>query len=112
MLVRAQTKTDAQMDGCSGPVKSVSSAVTETSARRQQPGGPTLVAPLWCRDCEYDADGFETKSGQMIEGKFFGETLRLVRDACGHLTERYAYVFPSGELQRHDAMGPFGKIKQ
>lgn len=111
-LTQAQVKTDAQMDGFSGPVKSVSSAVTQTSVKWQQPGGPTLVAPLWCRDCEYDPDGTKTKSGQMAEGKFFGETIRLVRGADGHVTDRYSYNSYTGEMQRHDVMGQFGKIEQ
>jgi len=107
-----QAKTDAQMDGFSGPVRSVSSAVTRTSVKWQQPSGPTLVSPLWCKDCEYDPDGSKTKSGDLMEGKFYGETIRLIRDADGHVTERYSYNAASGELQRHDVMGPFGKIEQ
>jgi len=106
---QTQLKTDAQMDGLSGPVESVSSTVTQApNVKWQQPGGPTLVAPIWCRDCEYDPDGSKTKSGQMVEGKFFGETIQLVRDGNGQVTARYAYG-PSGTVQRRETMGPFGK---
>ena len=111
-FARAQSKTDAQMDGFSGPVKSVSSAVAQTSLKWQQPDGPTLVAPIWCRDCEYDPDGAKTKSGQIVEGKFLGETIHLVRDADGHVTERYFHNASTGELYRRDAMGPDGKVEQ
>lgn len=77
-FTQAQNKTDAQLDGLSGPVKSVSSTVIQTpNLKWQQAGGPTLVAPNWCRNCEYDPDGSKTQSGQMVDGKFFGETLRL-----------------------------------
>lgn len=111
-LAQAQTKTDAQMDGFAGPVKAVSSFVSQTGVKWQQPGGPTLVAPLWCRDCEYDPDGNKTKSGQIVEGEFFGEVIRLVRDADGHVTNRYWYSSSTNELQRHEVMGPFGKIEE
>lgn len=91
-FTQAQNKTDAQLDGLSGPVKSVSSTVIQTpNLKWQQAGGPTLVAPNWCRNCEYDPDGSKTQSGQMVDGKFFGETLRLVRNRDGQVTERYSY---------------------
>jgi hypothetical protein len=109
-IVSAQSQTDAQMDGLDGPVKSVSSAVTRSDAKWQQPSGPLMVAPIWCRDCEYDPDGTRTKSGQLVEGKFFGEVVRLIRNAKGDVTDRYAYG-PSGDLQRHEVMGPFGKTE-
>lgn len=110
-LAQTQTKTDAQMDGLSGPVMSVSSTVIQTpNLKWQQPAGPTLVAPVWCRDCEYDRDGSKTKSGQMVDGKFFGETLRLIRNGDGQVTERFSYG-PLGELQRHEFLGPFGKTR-
>lgn len=100
------------MDGLAGPVKFVSSAITQSSVKWSQPGGPTLVTPIWCRDCEYEPDGTKTKSGQMVEGKFFGEIIQLVRDADGHVTDRYSYSASTGELQRHDVMGQFGRTEQ
>jgi len=107
-----QSQTDAQMDGLAGPVKSVSSAITQSGVKWQQPGGPFLVAPIWCKDCEYDQDGSKTKSGQLVEGKFFGEVIRLVRDASGRLTDRFSYSASTDELRRHEVMGPFGRIEQ
>ena len=110
-FTQSQIKTDAQLDGLSGPVKSVSSSVTQTpNVKWQQPAGPTIVAPIWCRDCEYDRDGSKTKSGQVVDGKFFGETLRLIRNGDGQVTERLSYG-PRGELQRHDFLGSFGKTR-
>jgi hypothetical protein len=107
-----QNKTDVEMDWLNGPVKSVSSAIARSDVKWQQPGGPTLVAPIWCRDCEYDPDGTKTKAGQFVEGKFFGEVIRLIRDADGHVTDRFSYSTSTGELQRHDVMAPFGKTEQ
>ncbi len=110
--VQGQSKTDAQMDGLAGPVRSVSCAITTSGVKWQQPAGPTLVAPIWCKDCEYDPDGTKTKSGQLVEGNFFGEVIRLVRDASGHVTDRFSYSASTGDLQRHEVMGPFGHTEQ
>jgi hypothetical protein len=104
-------RTDAQLDGFAGPVKSVSSNILRSSVKWQQPGGPTLVTPIWCRDCEYDSDGTKTKSGSVVDGKFFGEIIRLVRDANGHVTDRFA-TETLGLMARHDVIGPFGKTEQ
>lgn len=109
---KAQVKTDAELDGLAGPVKSVSSATTTSGIKWEQPGGPLLIAPVWCKECEYDPDGTKTKSGQMVEGKFWGELLRIVRGADGQVTERFSYSSSTGELQRRDVMGAFGKIEQ
>lgn len=109
---QAQSKTDAQVDGLSGPVKSVSSHSTYSDVKWQQPQGPTLVAPAWCRDCEYDQDGSKTKSGQVVDGKFYGERIRLVRDSNGNVTDRYWKNASTGEVCRHDVMGPFGMTEQ
>lgn len=107
-----QIRTDAMRDGYAGPIRSVSSLVARTEAKWQQPGGPTLVTPIWCKDCDYDRDGTKTKSGDVVEGKFFGEIVRLVRDANGNVTDRYSMSSTTGELQRHEIVGPFGKIEQ
>lgn len=109
---QVESKTDAQADGLAGPVKSVSSTITRSGVKWEQPGGPTLVEPIWCKDCEYDPDGTKTKSGQVVEGKFFGEFIQPIRDANGHVTARFSYSGSTGELQRHEVMGPFGHTEQ
>jgi len=60
LMVAAQEKsqTDAQLDDLAGPIKSVSSTVVRTSVQWQQPGGPGLLIPISCEDCDYDSDGF------------------------------------------------------
>ncbi len=104
-LPQAQSATDTQLDGLAGPGKSVSSAITESGVKWQQPSGPALVVPIWCKDCEYDADGTKIRSGQMVEGRFYGEAIRLVRDGDGRVRDRYSYGSPTGDLQRHEVMG-------
>ena len=111
-FTQAQNKTDVQLDELSGPVRSVSSTVTQPDVKWQQPAGPTLVPPILCRDCEYGPDGSRTKSGQVMDGNFYGERIRLVRDSNGNVTDRYAYSSSTGELNRHDVMGPYGKTEQ
>src|SRR4051794_24524110 len=84
-----RNQTDAQRDGFAGPVKSVSSHVTQTGIKWDQPGGPTLLIPVWCKQCEYDSDGTKTKSGDLVDGIFAGSTIRLVRNGDGQVTERF-----------------------
>jgi hypothetical protein len=100
------------MDGLAGPIKSVSSAITQSGVKWQQPDGPLLVAPVWCMDCEYGPDEAKTKSGQLVEGKFYGEVV-----PAGSRRERTRdrslwYSASTGELQRHEVMGLFGRTEQ
>jgi hypothetical protein len=104
--------TDAQRDGLIGPVKSVSTSILSWGVQWRQPGGPTLKEPIWCRDCEYAPDGFRTKEGQVVEGVFHGTRLRFVRDTNGQVTERFVFDASTGQLYRHDIVGPFGSTER
>ena len=109
---QAQNPTDAQHDELAGPVKSVSTSIAVSGIQWRQPGGPSLVTPVWCRECEYDYDGSRTKSGQTVDGIFRGETIGLVRDANGHVVDRLFTDAVTGQLESHDVMGPFGRTEQ
>jgi hypothetical protein len=112
-LAYAQSnQTDARRDDLAGPVKSVSTSTKSLGVKWQQPGGPTLLIPVWCRDCDYDPDGSKTRSGGVMEGKFYGETIRLVRDANGNVTERFANSTVVAGSYRYERVGPFGNIEQ
>jgi len=111
-LAQQPVPTNAQSDDLSGEVKSVSTSSAYSGIPWVQPAGPTLVTPIWCRDCEYDYDGTKTKSGQAVDGVFHGETIRLGRGADGRVTDRIATDVASGQLERHDVMGAFGKTAQ
>src|ERR1700687_4813620 len=75
--------TDARQDGFLGPVKSGPTKVSNSRVSWQQPAGPSLVTPIWCRDCEYDPDGTKTVSGQISDGKVVGDNIALDRDPDG-----------------------------
>jgi len=105
-------QTEAQQDGLIGAVKSVSTIVENSDVRWQQPSGPTLVTPAFCRDCEYTSDGYRTKSGQVVDGKFLGETIALHRDGSGHVTDLTATSTLGNGPARHEVRGPFGKTEQ
>jgi hypothetical protein len=111
-IAQRQNLTDAQRNGLAGAVKSVSVTSTRTDVPWSQPGGPTLVIPVWCAECAFDAEGNELKSGQLIEGSFQGRISRLVRDAGGHLTDRFVSDASAGELLEHDVVGPFGNTEE
>jgi hypothetical protein len=70
------------------------------------------VTPIWCRDSEYTPDGFRTKEGQIAEGVFHGEIFRLIRDEGGHVTDRFIADASTGQLYRHDVVGPFGSTER
>jgi hypothetical protein len=105
-------QTEAQQDGLAGAVKSVSTIVENTEVSWQQPSGPTLVIPAFCRDCEYTSDGYRTRSGQVVDGKFLGEKITLDRDGNGHVTDLVATNTATGESSRHEVRGQFGKTEQ
>jgi|SRR5215472_7612940 len=106
-----KSRTDVWRDDLAGPVKSVSSTVVRTSVQWQQPGGPTLRIPIWCADCDYDRDGFRTKSGQRVDGKFVGQVIRIVRDSNGQATRRLIFDASTGQLDGDEVTGPFGTIE-
>ncbi len=107
-LAQKKKQTQAEQDGFSGGVKSVATVVEMSGVHWQQPSGPTLVIPVWCRDCEYSQDGYRTKSGQMMDGKFTGEKITLTRDGNGRVTGVAATDANSGEPVRQAVIGPFG----
>lgn len=103
--------SDAQADGFAGPIRSVATVSETTGVKWQQPGGPTLLLPIWCADCQYDSDGMKTLSGQIVDGKFFGTQIEIIRDRDGKPTERFVRDSSSGELATHDKIGPYGRIE-
>lgn len=106
-------KTEAQTDGCEGPVRTVATHVEMAGVKWQQPGGPSLIFPVTCRDCEYDSEGYRTRSGQTIEdGRFLGENIQLTRDSLGHLIARTRVNASDGKTIEHDTMGPFGPVEE
>lgn len=112
VLAQRPNPTDSQRDDLAGPVKSVSVTTAYSGIRWEQPGGPTLVLPVWCRECEYDSEGSRTKSGQTNNGIFQGEIIRLVRDANGHVTDRFVSNTSTGDMVRHEVAGSFGNTEQ
>ncbi len=104
--------TDAQRMDLAGPVKSVSLTSTKTDVAWQQPGGPALIIPAWCSECAFDPDGNQIKSGQIFNGVFHGEFTRLVRDANGHVMERFIEDASTGEMIRRELVGPYGKTEE
>jgi len=105
-------RTEAQLDGLAGPVRSVSTVAARSNVRWQEPNGPSLVISIVCQDCDYDRDGFKTKSGQVVDGAFTGEITRLVRDGNGQVIDRVVVFTASGQITRHDIMGPFGATER
>jgi hypothetical protein len=112
-VAQERNLTDALRMDLAGPVKSVSvQTTTATGLVWSQPGGPTLVLPVWCHECEFDPNGNRTKFGQIIDGRFQGETVQLFFDGEGHVTERIAEDAATGETVRREIAGPFGNTEE
>ncbi len=113
-LAPAQEKmqTEAQQDGLAGRVKSVATIVERPNVDWQQPSGPTLLYPVFCHDCEYSADGYRTRTGEVVDGKFLGQTMTLQRDGTGHVAEIVGTDEVSGEVFRRAVIGPLGKTQE
>jgi hypothetical protein len=100
--------TDAQRVDLAGPVESASTTQVNSRNHWSQPGGPALVEPLWCVECEFDRDGNQTKSGQGVDGIFRGEMSRITYDENGHARDRVVQDASTGETLRDETLGPFG----
>jgi len=106
------SKTDAEMDGFAGQIKSVSTTETHFPVKWRQPDGSTLAIPIFCRECDYDSEGTNIRSGQVVSGEFHGEISVLERDGNGHVIDRKVYSASTGQLLRHEILGPFGKTHE
>jgi hypothetical protein len=102
-LAASKPKTEAQTDGFEGPVKSVSTTVQSGHVNWMQPAGPSLAIPVFCMDCEYDADGNRTR--------FTGEIIKIVRDEQGHPIERTHINALDGSVTQREKDGPCGPVE-
>ncbi len=105
-------RTDAENDGFLGAVMSVSTTIERSGLRWEQPSGPSLLFPVQCQDCSYDPDGTKTVNGQVADGKFFGQIVALQRDGSGRVTGSVVTNASTGEVQRQEVAGPFGKTEE
>lgn len=99
----ADKKTDAQMDGLLGPVRSVSTRQELGKVDLPPEKRATWVIAAWCEFCEYDREGNRLRSGQ--------ETMRIVRDENNGVSEKI-FENPDGDVYRHEVWGPFGITAQ
>jgi len=70
-----------------------------------------VALPAGCAECEYDPQGNRIKTGQIIDGEFRGETVRLLRDSAGKVIEKIAENH-KGEMFRREVFGPYGITEQ
>ena len=108
---RAQTdkRTEAQIFGFEGPVKSAVTNVENYGIEFQQPEGPAIVIPEGFRDIEFDLRGNMIKAGEILpNGEFFGTIIQNIQDGDGKITQRISTDFASGQLSSQVWFGPFG----
>jgi hypothetical protein len=100
--------TAAERDDLVGPVASVSVKQTYSGLQWVQPDGPTLVEPVWCKECKYDREGNHTSWGQTVNGVFSGEINHIVYDESGHAAEFFIENASTGQLSVREVVGPWG----
>lgn len=103
--------TDARSDGFWGPIRSVSTREEREQIEWHPPDGPAVALPAGCPECEYDLEGSRIKTGQIMDGEFHGEVVRLLRDSTGKVIEKIAEN-NNGEMYRREVIGPYGILEQ
>jgi hypothetical protein len=103
--------TDARNDGLLGPIRSVSTREERAQIEWHQPDGPTVALPASCQECEYDLEGNRIRTGQIIDGEFRGDVIRLLRDNTGKVIEKIVENY-KGEMYRREVIGPYGITEQ
>jgi hypothetical protein len=105
-------KSEAQQDGLSGSVRSVSMHAEQSQLKLD---GMEIwaVQNVSSGETEYDRDGNRTKVGQSSgpNGEFQGQTMQFVRDGNGRVIERTISMVPPDEVIEHDVYGPFGLVQ-
>jgi hypothetical protein len=110
-FAQPQSVTDVERADLAGPVESVSVVQIRTDVQWVEPGGPSLIVPVWCQVCEFDIHGNQVKSGQIIDGVFKGEISRI-RDEGSGITDRIVEDASTGETLRHEVVGRFGTLER
>ena len=111
LLAADAKRPDAQTDGLTGPVRSVSTRQELQQVDWGQKNAKAAVIGVSCYECEYDREGSRIKSGGLIDGEFRGDIIRIVRDETGRVTERIEENV-KGEVIRRDVLGPYGITEQ
>ncbi|MGD0220672.1 MAG: hypothetical protein ABSC73_09505, partial [Acidimicrobiales bacterium] len=112
LLGSGKKRTQAEVMGFAGPVKSVSTTQQAFLQQPAQPDGFAIIFPLFCGECEFDRDGNQVRSGWMGNGQFSGNAKRETRDGLGRVQEEI-WENEKGELMsRHVyANGPEGRTQ-
>ena len=105
-------QSEAQQDGLSGPVRSVSMHAEQTQLKLEGLESWALQK-VPTGYIEYARDGFRMKDGQSSgpNGEFQGQAIQFIRDGNGHVVERTVSMVPPDEIIEHDAYGPFGLVQ-
>jgi hypothetical protein len=72
---------------------------------------PVLLIVTGCKECEYDRQGTQIGSGQMVEGNFRGDRYQITRDEHGNMVEQ-ATLGADGDITGRTRYGPYGITEQ
>jgi hypothetical protein len=107
-----KAQTEAQQDGLSGLVHSVSMTKQEMLFELD-PSKAWVIQNTPSDTVEYDRTGYRTKVGKsdLASGAFLGQMSQFVRDPNGMVMERTITQLPSQDVIEHDVYGPFGLVE-
>jgi hypothetical protein len=100
-----QKNTEARSDGFFGPIRSVSTRTEMQKGDWHLQDAKISAALGFYSECEYDLQGDRIKAGENFEGVFWGESIQVVRDEKGNITEK-SYKNADGEIVRRYIYGP------
>lgn len=98
--------SDAKNMGFASPVHAATTAHQTFTREPTQPGGPSLVYPLFCEYCEFD------RNGTRVNGRTGNEQEGSIVDEQGRVEEQFTKD-ETGEVIWREVFtnGPFGKVR-
>jgi hypothetical protein len=99
-------RTDAQIDGITGPVRSAVTTTGKVQFDFREPDVPSLILPTGPGVADYDRQGNRVRAGQILGGAFHGDSIRITQDGTGE-TEKI-FENEKGQIVEHDLIGPNG----
>ena len=103
--------TEARSEGLLGPVRSVSAKQELQQIDWGQKDAKAGIIGVSCYECEFDVSGNRIRSGQILDGVFNGDVIRIIYDETGKIKEKI-HIDSNSEVKIREVWGPHGVIEQ
>lgn len=112
LLGSGKNRTQAEILGFAGPIKTVSTTYQTFMQQPDQPDGQNVIYQLPCGECEFDRQGNQVKTGWMDNDQFSGNVEHRVLDGLGRVQEETWENEKGDVVARHVyTNGPAGKVQ-